>query len=938
MEAEKIRVDVTEALAEIAKLRGGLGDVTKEIAKVRKGSEDAFDEGFALGMVDAIDDLEKEYKELKRAADVLKNALKGATDPALVKTYTANVASLEAGMKRLEVAGKKAGVSLRDAGKGAKQAGKDASDTQQVFEGLFGTFTKVTIILAAVEAVRSFASAALQNAESVKKASLQFEAFLGTASEAEAMVARLREFSDQKIIESASAFEAGKALLAFGESADNVIPVLSRIADISRATGKDFNELAVIYGKARAAGTLYAEDINQLLDAGIPILGELAKQLGVNADQVKKLASEGRISFEELQLAFFNLTAEGGRFAGQAEAAVTAGDRFSAAWDKALTKVGVTLKPVWDGILNNLTALIDNVAKIGDAKGFTEFSARTLSAIAKVVPGLSVLEKSLLALTRRGGQQGAFFDVPAVAETEELAEQIAERERLEKAAEARRKQGKKLTAQELAAIEKERSRLTLEAMAEGEAKEVAREQMRFAALKKELQKYHIDTAQAEEQHQLNLTAIELRFALKRNAEADRLNQLRQAEDAFERAAAQQRKKDALAQLNAVKDLRESEVDITERELENLLSVLRAGGASKERIAEAEQDFSDQIKVARLKSEIDFQQKLLIIQADGDETQIALIRNRIQALQTELDGIGIRPRAQGDTREKGLLELLGIEVDNEQLQALEQAANAIKSIVNDVTATIVASAEQEVRAAQMRVDSARSAYDAQRDLNEQGFANNLEAAERNLEAAKAQEEAAIAQRRKAVRAQQTLDTVSQVSSLVTASAQTLKSFPGPLLPIGIAIIAAMFAAFIAAKARARQASKFRHGGEGRITNEGFVVGPSHESGGVPIEVEGGETFSSDGKRFAVVNKRMTAKHFDLLKAVNTDNRAAMIAALEGLTGRVDRASTLSATGGGAMVGGSGVLDQIRDNTARHIFVENGYRVTVNGRNVKRTKIA
>lgn len=50
------------------------------------------------------------------------------------------------------------------------------------------------------------------------------------------------------------------------------------------------------------------------MEAGVPIIQEFAKQLRVSNAQVKKLASEGKISFEELQLAFFNLSKEGSQF------------------------------------------------------------------------------------------------------------------------------------------------------------------------------------------------------------------------------------------------------------------------------------------------------------------------------------------------------------------------------------------------------------------------------------------------------------------------------------------------------------------------------------------------------------------------------------------------------------------------------------------------
>lgn len=304
MADERIVIDTSQALGELAKLNKGLVDVQGQAKKTGATIDDSFDQGFALGMTDALDNLQKEYNDLKRSADVLKSALKGATDPTLIKQYAQSIGQLEAGMKKLETAGKAAGVGLKEANKGAGTG-------KQVFEGLFGALTKATIILAVIESVIRFTKYAVGMAESTKLAAKQFEAFTGSAEKANEIVGTLTSVANKNFLPVEDVLQAGKALIAFGETADNLPAVLGRIADVSAATGKNFNELATIYGKARTSGVLYAEDINQLVDAGIPIIQEFAKQMGVSADQVKKLASEGKISFEELQLAMFNLTEEG---------------------------------------------------------------------------------------------------------------------------------------------------------------------------------------------------------------------------------------------------------------------------------------------------------------------------------------------------------------------------------------------------------------------------------------------------------------------------------------------------------------------------------------------------------------------------------------------------------------------------------------------------
>lgn len=173
--------------------------------------------------------------------------------------------------------------------------------------GMLGGVLAGAAIGAAVTGLSRFAGQAEQTRVAIGT-------FLGDMDKADVVIGKLNEFSNVTPFDNASVLRAGKGLLAFGETADNLIPTLKKIGDISAGTGKDFNELAVIYGKAKVAGTLYAEDINQLVEAGVPIMGEFAKALGTTESNVKKMASEGKLKFKDLETAFTNLTGEGGLF------------------------------------------------------------------------------------------------------------------------------------------------------------------------------------------------------------------------------------------------------------------------------------------------------------------------------------------------------------------------------------------------------------------------------------------------------------------------------------------------------------------------------------------------------------------------------------------------------------------------------------------------
>ena len=200
--------------------------------------------------------------------------------------------------------------------KEAKKTGGILSNFGNTIKGAAATFGAIAL----TDVLVNFGKGSIQAAADFEALKISFTTFLGSAQEAEKVLADLEKFSVATPFTPEQVQNAGKALLAFGEEADTLTTTLQRIGDISAGTGKDFNELTLIYGKARVAGTLYGEDINQLTEAGVPILGIFADQLGVNVDQVKKLGSEGKISFSNLEEAFKTLTTEGGKFAGLTDA------------------------------------------------------------------------------------------------------------------------------------------------------------------------------------------------------------------------------------------------------------------------------------------------------------------------------------------------------------------------------------------------------------------------------------------------------------------------------------------------------------------------------------------------------------------------------------------------------------------------------------------
>lgn len=251
---------------------------------------------------------------------------------------TSVIVQYNADLKNLEAGDRKARAKVSGFAKYAKQAAT-------VGIGLIGA----DVFLSAAQNISGLIQRSAQLALQNEQTRISFETMLGGAEAATKTLGELRKFAEETPLGEAQIFGAGQALLGFGVSADQLTDKLRQVSDISAGTGKNFNELAIIFGKARVQGTLFGEDINQLTNAGIPVIEEFAKQLGVSTSEVKKLASEGKISFANLEKAFDSMTGAGGRFYGLTiNQSKTVSGRISTlkdTFDKLLLTIGNAFLP-----------------------------------------------------------------------------------------------------------------------------------------------------------------------------------------------------------------------------------------------------------------------------------------------------------------------------------------------------------------------------------------------------------------------------------------------------------------------------------------------------------------------------------------------------------------------------------------------------------------
>jgi tape measure domain-containing protein len=273
---------------------------------------------------------------------------------ALTVTLGADITALKRAMAgATELVGASARRMGRLTGAGLAGLGRGGAAALQKGFSVAGTAFKASIgaAMAGGAAAVGVGMKAVTAAADFEQTKVAFTTLIGDAAKAEQTLAQLRELGAKTPFEFPELADAGRKLIAFGESADSVPETLRRIGDVSAGVQAPVNEIAELYGKARVQGRLFAEDINQLTGRGIPIIQELAKQFGVSDSEVKKLVESGQVGFPAIERAFISMTSQGGKFAGMMEAqGKTTGGLFSTLRD-TINEVFLTLgQPINDAI------------------------------------------------------------------------------------------------------------------------------------------------------------------------------------------------------------------------------------------------------------------------------------------------------------------------------------------------------------------------------------------------------------------------------------------------------------------------------------------------------------------------------------------------------------------------------------------------------------
>lgn len=214
-------------------------------------------------------------------------------------------------------------------------------------------------------------AASLKSAASMEQAAISFEVLVGSAGKAQTMLKEIEAFAATTPFAFPDLADSAKMMLNFGIAAEDIMPNLRMLGDISGGNAEKLQSLSLVFAQVASNGKLMGQDLLQMINAGFNPLTEISKKTGKSMADLRKEMEGGAISFDMVQEAMKAATSEGGQFYGMMEKqGQSLSGMMSTLIDSvtalARSIVSVLLPPI-KTIIGGVTSFIDSFGKLNES-------------------------------------------------------------------------------------------------------------------------------------------------------------------------------------------------------------------------------------------------------------------------------------------------------------------------------------------------------------------------------------------------------------------------------------------------------------------------------------------------------------------------------------------------------------------------------------------
>lgn len=270
---------------------------------------------------------------------------------------------------------------LRDIGKEAEQEGNrmDAA-FRRVGKTIVGVFT--------VQQAAQFARQIVNVRGEIESLEKSFEILAGKEY-GRRLFNDIKDFAVKTPMQMNDLAKGAQMLLSFNIAAEEVMPTLRALGDISMGDAQRFNSLTLAFAQMSSTGKLMGQDLLQMINAGFNPLSVISEQTGKSIGTLKEEMAAGAISADMIKKAFMDATAEGGKFHGmletQSKGIQGSISNLEGAVQDMFNKIGEQSQGIITGSIQAATEFVQNYEEVG-------------RVIAELIATVGVYKAALIAL------------------------------------------------------------------------------------------------------------------------------------------------------------------------------------------------------------------------------------------------------------------------------------------------------------------------------------------------------------------------------------------------------------------------------------------------------------------------------------------------------------------------------------------------------------
>ena len=221
--------------------------------------------------------------------------------------------------------------------------------------------------------------ASVKAGASLQSTKTAFTNMLGSAEKAQDFLGKMQDFAAKTPFEFSQVSQAAQKFIAFGFSAEQVIPTLTAVGDAAAGVGlgaEGINRITLALGQMAAKSKVQAGEMMQLTETGIPAWKMLADQIGVSVPEAMSMVSKGAIDAATGITALVSGMEQsfGGMMDQQSQTISGTWSTLMDGLEQSAAQVGIQIAETLNltGIFQSLGDMLTNFAATVQSSGLTE--------------------------------------------------------------------------------------------------------------------------------------------------------------------------------------------------------------------------------------------------------------------------------------------------------------------------------------------------------------------------------------------------------------------------------------------------------------------------------------------------------------------------------------------------------------------------------------